>query len=264
MFIKTDASLSRLVISQPMFLPWCGMFEQIKLSQQFVFYDDVQLPLGGGRGRGFTTRVQIKTARGIEWLTLPVMRAGEGKQLICDARFAHMDWKQAHLSKIEQVYCSSPYFDSVYHSLIVPIYKFETDSLAEFCIESMKLICVHLDLSPKFYRSSDLPISRDMNASERILEICRHLGATDYVSGLGAMNYIDYTIFEEAGIRVNYMDYTLRPYPQLYGVFTPYVSIIDMLFNLGITATSAELQSPCRYWKHWPHMIDDRPVFAPP
>lgn len=252
-----------VVISQPMFLPWRGIFEQIKLSHRFVFYDDVQLPLGGGRGRGFTTRVQIKTTQGIDWLSLPVIRAGQGKQLISEALFAHMDWKQAHLSKIAQAYQASPYFDLVYELVIVPIYGIQTESLAEFCIKSMKLLSTKLGLSPEYYLSSDLHISQDLDASARVLEICKRLGATDYISGLGAMNYIDYVIFDEAGVHVNYMNYSLNPYAQLHGVFTPYVSIIDMLFNLGIEATSAELKSECRYWKQWPYMQNGRPVTAP-
>ena len=101
---------TRLVISQPMLLPWVGMFEQIKLCDHFVFYDDVQLPLGGGRGRGFTTRVQIKTEHGIRWLSLPVQRSGQGKQLICDAQFSHFDWKAEHLALIEQAYAEAPCF----------------------------------------------------------------------------------------------------------------------------------------------------------
>ena len=118
-------------------MPWRGMFEQVRLCDKFVFYDDVQLPLGGGRGRGFITRVQVKTARGVAWLSLPVLRSGKGRQLIRDARFIHLDWKQEHLSRIEQAYRSAPHFESVYESLIKPIYAFETDSVSRFCINSM-------------------------------------------------------------------------------------------------------------------------------
>jgi hypothetical protein len=260
MSTKIEVKPSRLVISQPMFLPWRGMFEQIKLCSQFVFYDDVQLPLGGGRGRGFSTRVQIKTARGIDWLSLPVMRAGKGRQLINEACFAHVEWKKAHLSKILQAYKTAPYFDSVYESMLIPIYAIETENLAEFCIQSMKMLWTQLGFSPEVYLSSALNVPDDIGASERVLEICKRLGADEYVSGLGAMKYIDYAIFEEANVRVNYMNYLVEPYPQLHGDFTPYVSIIDMLFCVGVESTSASLKSLCLYWKDWPHRQSGRPV----
>jgi hypothetical protein len=262
MYTKTEGFASRIVISQPMFLPWRGIFEQIRLCRQFVFYDDVQLPLGGGRGRGFTTRVQIKTAKGVDWLTLPVIRADKGKQLINAAQFAHMDWKQEHLSKIAQAYKAAPYFEPIYETVVKPIYAIETDSLAEFCMQSTKLLCAKLGLTPEMYVSSELPVSRDTGASKRVLDICEHLGASEYISGLGAMNYLDYALFEEAGVRVCYMDYQLPPYAQLHGEFTPYVSIIDMLFNLGCEGTEAELGSEATYWKLWPSMQDGRPSIA--
>jgi hypothetical protein len=246
-----------------MFMPWRGMFEQVKLCGQFVFYDDVQLPLGGGRGRGFSTRVQIKTERGIDWLTLPVVRAGKGKQLINEACFAHMEWKNTHLSKIMQAYKEAPHFASIYESVLLPIYAIETESLSDFCIQSMQMLWTNLGLSPKNYLSSELHVPQDIGASERVLEICKALGAGEYVSGLGAMKYIDYSIFEKAAVRVNYMDYSLEPYSQLHGEFTPYVSIIDMLFCLGVEATSASLKSQCIYWKDWPHTEDGRPVPLP-
>ena len=49
--------MKKIVISQPMLFPWIGIFEQIKLSDVYVHYDDAQLP----QGRSFINRVQIKT-----------------------------------------------------------------------------------------------------------------------------------------------------------------------------------------------------------
>ena len=241
-------------------MPWRGMFEQIRLSNQFVFYDDVQLPLGGGKGRGFSTRVQIKTERGSEWLTLPVDRAGKGKQLISEARFAHMDWKEGHLSKIRQAYKQAAFFDEVYETAVLPIYQMETDSLCEFCMDSTRRLASSLGLSPVWHVSSALQTGHDTAASERVLEICRRLGASEYISGLGAMQYLDYAIFDAAGVRVSYMRYEMQPYAQLHGSFTPYVSIIDMLFCIGFSATAASLQSGALFWKNWPAGDDGRPV----
>ena len=253
----------RLVISQPMLLPWLGMFEQIKLCTHFVFYDDVQLPLGGGRGRGFITRVQIKTASGIEWLSLPVHRSGQGRQLICDARFSHGNWKREHLGKIEQAYRAAPHFDTVFEQVVKPLYAVETTSVSEFCIQSTLRLCAVLGLTPQVHVSSLMDVSRDQEGSSRVLAICRHFAATEYISGLGAMNYIHYADFEQAGIRIHYMNYRLPRYPQLHGPFTPYVSVLDLLFNVGLEAAGGFAGSECKYWKDWPHFSEGRPVSAP-
>ena len=249
----------RLVISQPMLMPWRGIFEQVLLCDQFVFYDDVQLPLGGGRGRGYVTRVQIKTERGVDWLSLPVARSSQGKQLIVEARFGHLNWKVEHLGKITQAYRRAPFFEEVFESVIRPIYALDTDSVSAFCIHSMDRLCRTLGLAPPTLASSNMDISQDLGASERVLALCRRLGATDYLSGLGAMNYIDYALFERSGVNIHYMDYALAPYPQLYGEFTPFVSVIDLLFNVGAAGAPAHLGSRAVYWKDWPCHVDGRP-----
>ena len=80
--------MKRVVISQPMLLPWIGIFEQIKASDIFIHYDDVQFP----QGRSFSSRVQVKTQQGSRWLTVPVKH--DGKQLIRDMKIdATKNWK---------------------------------------------------------------------------------------------------------------------------------------------------------------------------
>src|SRR5271165_5531971 len=65
-----------VVISQPMFFPWVGMFEQIRLADVYIHYSDVQFSKGG-----FVNRVQIKTASGIKWLTVPLEGVSLGQKI---------------------------------------------------------------------------------------------------------------------------------------------------------------------------------------
>lgn len=258
--VTEPAPATTTVISQPMFLPWRGMFEQIRLAGNFVFYDDVQLPLGGGRGRGFTTRVQIKTLRGVEWMNVPVVRAGRGRQLINEAKFAGQDWRRQHLERLRQAYRSAPFFKQVHGSLVGEIYAIETDNLSEFCMRSTRLLADALDIRPRWYVSSDMDYERCEDASERVVVICKQFGATSYVSGMGAMSYLNYDLFEQAGIRVRYMDYKPVTYAQLHGAFTPYVSILDMLYCIGPEQAAEAIGSPATYWRDWPFMYEGRPT----
>jgi hypothetical protein len=54
-----------------------------------------------------------------------------------------------------------------------------------------------------------------------------------YITGWGAKNYIDYSLFESNDIDIQYMDYEKKEYPQLHGEFTPFVSILDLIANVG-------------------------------
>ena len=71
------------------------------------------------------------------------------------------------------------------------------------------------------------------NGTERVLAVCRALGATGYVTGHGALDYLEHEAFDAAGIAVEYMDYDLSPYPQQHGPFEPYVSALDVVANTG-------------------------------
>jgi hypothetical protein len=242
--------MTAVVISQPMFLPWRGIFEQMKLSDVFVFYDDVQLPLGGGAGRGFLTRVQIKSRAGQQWLTMPVQRAGQGMQLIRDAQFVDLRWKKKHLSSIRACYEPAPFFNPIFEDLVLPIFDVDTLSLSEFCIQSMQRIAAYIGLNPRFRLSSHMPVSRGLDPSQRVLRICQAVGATRYITGHGASNYLRHDIFDEAGVHVEYIDYRLTPYPQRFGPFIPYVSVVDLLFNVG-PAASEYLDSQTVDWRTW-------------
>ena len=102
-----------------------------------------------------------------------------------------------------------------------------------------------LQLRAQFRRSSEYPSSK--TATERLVELCLEYGADRYVTGHGALRYIDETAFTRAGIAVEVMAYALRPYPQQHGAFDPYVSILDTIANLGDAAAGA-LESAAEPW----------------
>jgi hypothetical protein len=240
-----------IVITQPMYLPWPGMFEQVRLADVLVYYDDVQLP----RGKGFNTRVQIKTPQGWAWLSIPVRREEARLQQIDQTRFVDQTWRKKHQRALEMSYRRAPHFDQVWAELVEPIFRIETDLLSELCIESMTRIATYLGIEREVHRSSQLTDIQTEDATERLLLICKRFGGTDYVSGKGGMRYIQHDRFEAASLRVSYMDYALAPYPQLHGEFNPYVSIVDLLVNRGPEASSY-LTSKARYWRDWPELAD--------
>ena len=71
------------------------------------------------------------------------------------------------------------------------------------------------------------------NKSELVLDMCKKLGATSYIFGAQGRNYADVDSFLDCGIKVYFQDYKHPVYPQLHGDFEPYMSVIDLLFNVG-------------------------------
>jgi hypothetical protein len=111
------------------------------------------------------------------------------------------------------------------------IYSYPDRDLAGFNRNAIEHIATWLELDATFAVSSDLSITG--SGTQRLIDICRHFDASEYVTGHGARQYLDHEMFEASGIAVSYMDYQLLPYEQLYGEFTPYVSILDAIANVG-------------------------------
>ncbi len=230
----------KIVISQPMFFPWRGLFEQIALADIYVHYDDVQYPLG----RSFMSRVQVKTPDGIQWLSVPIKN--QGIQLIKDVTVDEsQDWRSHHKKVLKHMYGKAPYYKEMI-SLVESIYCTKTNSLSELNIHSIEKISDYLGISPTFTRSSNL--KSETHGSEKLLEIVKKLGGDTYITGHGALNYLDYDLFEANEVRVEYIDYLCSPYPQMYGGFNPYVSILDLIANTGNNSIHY-VNSPTKYWR---------------
>lgn len=217
----------KLVVSQPMFLPWLGLFEQISLADVFLHYPDVQLP----QGRSFTTRVQIKMPNGqTQWMTAPMDRVASGK-LISEAIYqSDKSWRDKHLSMLKHSYARAPHFDYMM-TLAEQIYAIPDSSVSGFNIASLEMIASYIGLETEFRTASGR--FNNLSGTERLVALCQDEGAAEYVTGLGALKYLDHDQFESKDIQVEYMDYLKTPYDQLHGEFTPFVSILDTIAHLG-------------------------------
>lgn len=224
-----------------MFLPWVGLFEQVRLSDVFIHYDDVQLP----QGRSFMSRVQIKSANGVSWLTVPIDHARSGKLLNEVVLVKSEEWRDKHLRTIRHAYARRPYFNLMFE-LVEKIYSRPTDHLAEFNINAIERIAEWLGLAPRFIRSSAMGVTGA--STERLVALCEAVDCDVYVSGHGALNYLDHQQFEDKNISVRYMDYRKVPYEQGQSEFTPYVSILDAIANCGERARDL-LCSEGVYWR---------------
>ena len=218
-----------VVILQPSYIPWRGYFDQIRRADLFIFYDDVQYDKHGWRNRN-----QIKTAQGKQWLTIPVHSKGvtEGTA-IKDVRIDwSRPWGMNHLKALTFSYNKSPHFKD-YLQLLESFYNRHDEYLADFTIETAILLCSELGVtSTRFLRSSIIPRITGLK-TDRLVQILQRVGATHYISGPAARDYVEPEKFEQAGITLEYMEYNYPEYPQLYPPYDAYVSILDLFFMAG-------------------------------
>ncbi len=216
----------KAVISQSMYFPWVGLLEQIRLSDVFVHYDDVQFT------RGFYNRVQVKTPRGMQWLTVPLRDQHRG-QLIDEVRVDdRIDWRTQHIDVLKQAYANAPHRQEMI-ALVEDVFSQPITSLADVSRNSILALAKYFDLTrdTRFVFSRELGVSG--SSSLRLRDLCVAMDANVYITGHGARNYLDHQLFEDKGIEVRYMQYACSAYPQMHGEFTPYVTGLDLVANCG-------------------------------
>lgn len=221
----------KCVILQPSYIPWRGYFDLIHRADVFVFYDDVQYDKHGWRNRN-----RIKTAQGTRWLTIPVRSRGatDGVRIRDVPTNDDEPWPRKHLATLRQSYASAPHLAD-YLPWLERVYAAPPPLLADFTIATTIDLAAMLGItSTKFLRSSELGIGG--GKTERLVNIVRHVGATEYLSGPSARDYIEPEKFEDAGIALEYIEYRYPEYPQLHPPYDAQVSILDLLFMTGSEA----------------------------
>ena len=222
------AQMKKIALLQSNYIPWKGVFDLIHAVDCFIFYDSADFTR-----RDWRSRNRIKTADGPQWLTVPVEHAPRGTPIgeirIC----RNQPWRERHRRTIERAYARAPFF-AANRFLLDEIYGLETDLLSEFNIAATRLLARHLGCRTEFddSRRYHLPGVKD----DKIIALCRAVGADGYLSGPAAKDYIVPEKFRAAGIGLEYIRYDYPVYPQLHGAFDPFVSVLDVIFNCGPAA----------------------------
>ena len=209
---------------QPAYLPWLGYFDKIIKSNVFVFLDTVQF-----EKNSFINRNKIKTPQGSVWLTVPVKLKGHLDVPLLKIEIDHkINWQKNHLKSIYLNYKKAPHYKEGYFK-IEGLYNTDYELISELCWDHLGFWLKELGIEKRIVRSSELPITS--KKSDLILDLCRYFQADRYISGALGRNYLEEVRFKEAGISIEYQDYQHPVYPQLWGEFLPYMSIVDFWMN---------------------------------
>ena len=223
--LRTERSC---VILQPSYIPWRGVFDLIERADVFVHYDTVTFDKGGWRHRN-----RIWGSNGAFWLTIPVT-LGDGSlstrlnDVLIDP---HGAWRRKHLAAIKQSYSKMSNYAMV-EEVLEPLRSLDSPRLTDLTVSLLERTARELQISTKFIRSSD--VEHSGTRSEKLVDICRQVGANHYISGPSARSYLEISAFEEAGIRVSFIDYSYSSYEGLVGGRESNVSIIDTIATFGL------------------------------
>lgn len=218
----------RVGIIQSSYIPWRGYFDFINSVDIFIIYDDIQYSKNSWRNRN-----QVKTPRGLEWLTVPVRyKLGLAIDQVKIGQ-TRKDWREFHRQKLFEALEPAPFFEYA-----LALWEEGTSSseilLSPLNIRLIRLICNYLQISTPIRNSRDYALIGAK--TERLIQLLNQVGATTYLSGPTAQDYLDEDLFRKHGIRLEYKNYDYPPYPQLWGDFVGNVTILDLIANTGPAA----------------------------
>ena len=219
--------MKKVAILQSNYIPWKGYFDMIAAVDEFILYDDMQYTR-----RDWRNRNKIKTPQGSVWLTVPVKVKGQYFQKIRDTEIDGTTWAATHWKSLAQHYARAPHFKEI-REWLEPLYMERRYShLSVLNRTLLEAVCRYLGIGTRISNSWDYTLVD--GKTERLADLCRQAGATEYISGPAARDYIDEQVFTAYGIKLTWFNYEGYPeYPQLWGEFTHFVSILDLLFNCG-------------------------------
>jgi hypothetical protein len=213
---------------QPAYLPWLGYIQRAMHSDLLVVLDHVKIDWHSKTQ--FTNRNRVLTVNGPIWLTIPLQKKDSGEMYINTIHINNNEkWYKKHLMTLEQSYAKSLFFNQ-YKEFFINFYSKQYDLLVDAIDMSSNYLLHAFGCTTKQIKSSDIDVPGQK--AELVLNICRACNADTYISGPFGREYLDREAFKKAGIKVLFHDFTPFEYPQIGQTFIPYLSSIDMLFNM--------------------------------
>ena len=219
----------RVAISQPTYLPWLGYFDVIDQVDRFVVLDNVQF-----EKQSWQQRNRIKSATGLQWLTVPVEFRGRLGQQIREVQIRDASFGKDHLRAVELAYRRAPFFEEHYPVLAAHLQSVQPGSLLmDLNLELLRWLLKTMGIATPLFLASQIPV--EGKRTELLAAICRNLGGEAYLSAPGSAVYLlnEIGTMSQAGIDVLFHSYAHPEYKQRFPPFVPYASALDLLFNEG-------------------------------
>ena len=155
----------RIAVMQPYYYPYAGYFRLFAATDLFVILDDVQW-----NRRGRVHRYEKKCGG---WETLSIKKTNRDNTRIID-----MQWQEGKEKSINPI---------------------------DLIIGTLGEMCEKLSIPFNAARSSGMGIPKELRSQDRIIAICKKLGATEYINSPGGKHLYDEQTFKDNGIKLTFL-----------------------------------------------------------
>ena len=231
----------KVAIMQPYFFPYIGYFQLINSVDVFVFYDDVNFIKKCWINRNYILFNENK-----HLFTIPGKSISQNKLINAIKIDKENKAFRIFLKTLQTAYSKkAPYYDTVF-PIIKNVMSSNSEIISELAIESIVSACTFLGIKTKILVSSEnFSETMDLGRSERLISICKTLGANELINSIGGMEIYDKKDFLDYGIRLSFirMSENLSYSQGENQSFIPNLSIIDVLMFNSTEEISQMLES---------------------
>lgn len=214
-----------VAIFQPYFLPYIGYWQLLAMADRFVVYDNIEYTK-----KGWINRNRFLQDGAAAYFTVP-LKKGSDFLTVAERELAADFDRGKLLRTLSASYRRAPQFDDAF-PLIERIVEVPIPNLFEFVHHSLVEVARFLEIRTPIVISSTIAIDHELRAEQKVLALCRAMGADRYVNPIGGQALYSPAAFAAASIRLDFVQARPVEYPQLGGPFVPNLSILDVLmFN---------------------------------
>ena len=221
---------------QPYFFPYIGYFQLITAVDLFVVYDNIQYTK-----KGWINRNRMLQNGTDVIFSLPLKKDSDTLDVVQRELAADFN-RDKLLSQFTGAYRRAPYFEQTF-PLVERIVRYEDVNLFGFIHHSIVRTCEHLGIGTEIRVSSEIAIDHDLKGQDKVLALCRAVGANTYVNAIGGLELYERSDFAAQGIALKFIKARPFEYPQFGGAFIPWLSIVDVLMFNPLEAVRACITS---------------------
>lgn len=187
----------KVAIMQPYLFPYIGYYQLVFQADCFVFLDDVNFIKGGYIARN---RIRGINSEPVDFF-VGVERQSQNR-LICDHTFV-TDCRKATAS-IAFNYIKAKNFNRIM-PLVNEVLRSEERNVAKLTANSIRIVLQYLGREQRFIFSSEVGNPDSLRGQDRIVDLCKRLGASEYTNSIGGVSLYQHEVFAREGIRLGFI-----------------------------------------------------------
>ena len=186
----------RVAIHQPHYWPWLGYLHKMKEADVFVYLDKASY-----EKNGFQNRNRFMIDGKEHWLTIPVLTKGKLGQSIKDVEVNwDNSWNKKQYHTLLYNYPKGVFMN---YKEIEDFYVNKYKLLIDWSVSSVEFLRRAFNIKTPILFESELGVNG--KSTERLVNICREVGAGTYLSGPTGRAYLKEELFGD--IKIEYTNW---------------------------------------------------------